>query len=148
MGQNLPLRDSIAAHRRKALARRRMGVGAACACGEQRPEALIPSSNPVICAVCQRKASGRTTTDNHHFAGKANTPCTIPVPVNDHRARLSVAQADWPKETLTNPHDSPLRAAAASIRGFIDTVQYLIEQGLLWIAGMLETLDEYLLRKL
>lgn len=148
MGQSLPPRDSIAAYRRKALATRRMGVGAACACGEQRPEALISGTNPVICAACHRAARGRTTTDDHHFAGKANNPRTIPIPVNDHRARLSVAQADWPKPTLTNPQGSPLRAAAASVRGFIDTVLYLLEQGLLLVADLLERLDEYLLKEL
>jgi hypothetical protein len=52
--------------------------------------------------------------DAHHVAGKANSPITVPVPVNDHRACLSVAQADWPKSTLMNAHGSPLLAAAAS----------------------------------
>jgi hypothetical protein len=86
--------------------------------------------------------------DEHHFAGKANHPTTIPAPVNDHRARLSVAQADWPKATLTNPQGSPLLAAAACVRGFGDTVLYLIEMGLLWTADMLEKLDEFQVRKL
>lgn len=125
-----------------------MGIGAVCACGEQRPDALIFGSDPVICAACQRRANGRVTTDKHHPAGKANGPITIPIPVNDHRAILSVAQADWPKPTLTNAQGSPLLTAAASIRGFVDTVLYLIEQGLLWIAGMLERLDEYLAKEL
>jgi hypothetical protein len=125
-----------------------MGVNAACSCGEKRPEALIPGSKPVTCAACQRTGAGRTTTDQHHFAGRANSSATIPVPVNDHRARLSVAQADWPKSTLLNPEGSPLLAAAACIRGFIDTALYLIEEGLLWIADMLETLDALQVEKL
>ena len=116
MRQKLPTGDSIAAHRRRVVATRRVGFGSRCACGEQRPEALIPRSTPVICAACQRKATGRTTTDNHHFAGKANNRTTVPVPVNDHRALLSVAQAEWPKATLMNAQGSPLRAAAASVR--------------------------------
>jgi len=86
--------------------------------------------------------------DKHHFAGRANNPATIPVPVNDHRARLSVAQSDWPKPTLINAQGSPLLAAAGCIRGFIDTVLYLIEEGLLWIADMLEKLDEFLRKEL
>ena len=147
MPQNPPPRDSIAAHRRKVIATRRKGIGAACTCGESRPDALIPGSNPIVCAKCQRRASGRTTTDNHHFAGKANSPITVPVPVNDHRAQLSVAQADWPKTTLMNSEGSPLLAAAASIRGFIDTVLYLTERGLHWIADLLERLDDYLQTK-
>jgi hypothetical protein len=148
MGRNIPPRDSIGTHRRRVVANRRVGVGAVCACGEQRPEALIPGSVPIICAACQRRAAARAMTDEHHFAGKANSPITIPVPVNDHRAILSVAQADWLKPTLTNAQGSPLLAGAAAIRGFVDTVLYLIKQGLLWIAGMLERLDEYLLKEL
>jgi hypothetical protein len=86
--------------------------------------------------------------DNHHFAGRANNPITIPVPVNDHRACLSAAQEDWPKMTRNNPRGSPLIAAAACVRGFIDTVIYLIESGLLWVAEMLESLDDFLIGKL
>ena len=81
-------------------------------------------------------------------AGKANSPITIPIRVNDHRAVLSPCQADWPKDTLENRSGSPLRAAAACVRGCIDTILYLIEQGLLWIAEMLEVLDVYLTKKL
>jgi hypothetical protein len=43
---------------------------------------------------------------------------------------------------------SPLIAAAACIRGFIDTILYLIEKGLHWVADMLETADAYLANKL
>ena len=50
--------------------------------------------------------------------------------------------------TRNNPHGSPLLAAAACVRGFIDTVLYLIESGLLWVAEMLENLDDFLIRKL
>lgn len=148
MPRKLPIRDRIGAHRRKVIATRRVGVGARCCCGEDRPEALIAGSNPTICAACQRVSKGRTTIDEHHFAGRANNPATIPVPVNDHRAMLSVAQADWPKSTLTNTEGSPLLAGAACLRGCIDTILYLIEKGLLWLADMLEKLDEVLMKKL
>jgi hypothetical protein len=68
--------------------------------------------------------------------------------VNDHRSHLSAAQAEWPKSTLRNTEGSPLLAGAACVRGFVDTVLYLIEKGLLWLADMLEKLDEILLKKL
>lgn len=148
MPRKVPRLDPSGPHRRKVVAARRVGVGARCSCGEDRPEALIAGSNPKICAACQRAARGRTTTDQHHFAGRANNPATIPVPVNDHRAILSVAQTEWPKSTLTNTEGSPLLAGAACLRGFIDTILYLIEKGLLWLADMLEELDEVQVKKL
>jgi hypothetical protein len=86
--------------------------------------------------------------DNHHPFGKANNPTTIPVSVNDHRADLSMAQHDWPKETRENPDASPLRAGAGCLRGFVDTVIYLIRKGVLWIAEALEWLDGFLVEKL
>ncbi len=86
--------------------------------------------------------------DKHHFAGKANNPLTVPVPVNDHRAELSVAQADWPEETRENPRGCPLLAAAGCIRGFVDWVVYIAKKGLLWAAEMLELLSEVLADKL
>ena len=86
--------------------------------------------------------------DYHHISGKANSPLTIPVPVNDHRAKLSVDQYDWPNQTLENPSRSPLLARAACNRGFADTSVYLIEELLIPGAEMLEILDEYLVNKL
>ncbi|MGA2989581.1 MAG: hypothetical protein ABSD88_03820 [Candidatus Korobacteraceae bacterium] len=85
--------------------------------------------------------------DNHHFAGEANNPLTVPVPANDHRAILSVAQYDWCKHTLENPDGSPVLAAAGCIRGFVDWIVYLIEKGVLWIADLLESLEAFLTEK-
>lgn len=149
MPLRLPIRDPIAAYQRKVVAARRFGPDEQCdLCAESRPEALIAGSNPRICARCDRKKRGKATTDNHHPAGKANSPVTIPVPVNDHRARLTVDQYDWPKETLENPNGSPLLAAAGHIRGFVDTLEHLIEKLLLRIPEMLEALDQFLTDKL
>jgi hypothetical protein len=86
--------------------------------------------------------------DKHHVAGQANNPTTIPIDVNDHRARLSDDQCDWPKQTRENPDGSPLIAGAGCLRGFVDTVVYLIERLVLWVADMLEKLDAYLVQKL
>ena len=148
MAIELPQNDPIAAYQRDVTAQRCVGENARCGCGETRPEALIRNSNPIICAACKRKSRGEKTMDNHHFADKANNPLTVPVPVNDHRAELSVAQYDWPRKTRENPDGSPLIAAAGCIRGFIDWVMYLIKTGVLWVAEMLETLDSLLVEKL
>lgn len=147
MPRKLPQRDPIGAYERKATAARRVGKDKKCACGEARPEALITGRKPVKCAACIRKKRGQTTQDNHHPAGKANNPAKIPVYVNDHQAELNVAQFEWPKETRENPDGSPLLAAAGCIRGFIDTILYLIDKLLLWIPEMLEKLNTFLLEK-
>ena len=70
------------------------------------------------------------------------------MPVNDHRAELSVAQYDWPKLTRENPDGCFLLAGAGCIRGFTDTVVYLIRTSLLWIAEMLESLSAFLVEKM
>ena len=107
---------------------RRGGVGGRkCACGEDRPEALIRDSNPMICVACQRKQRGQTTFDLHHPAADANSPTKTPIWVNDHVAVLNVAQHDWPKTTLENPDRSPLLAAAGRNRGFIETNAYIVD---------------------
>lgn len=147
MSNELPQQDPSGAYGRKVRAKRRVG-NKQCACGENRPQALIPGSNPTICAACDRKRKGKTTMDKHHPAGRANSPMTVPIPVNDHRACLSVAQADWPSQTLENPDRCPLLAAAAGVRGCIDTIIYLVKNGLLWIANMLEKLSAFLRTKL
>ena len=131
--KKLPTRDPEAAFVRRATAARCIGANAKCACGENRPEALIRGSKPVMCHECKRKEEGKTTVDEHHFAAAANSPVTMPASVNDHRAELSTAQYDWPKNTRENPDGSPFLAAAGCIRGFIDYILYLIEKGLHWV---------------
>jgi len=148
MPSKLPKSDPIKVHQRKSVAARHIGLGAKCACGESRPEALIKRDELVICAECDRKEKGHSTTDAHHPSGLANSPITIRIPVKDHRAELSVAQYDWPRKTLENPDASPVLAGAAQVRGFIDTALYLVEKMLLWLAEMLESLDMYLVDKL
>ena len=145
MKNTQPHSDPIKAYRRKAVAVRRVGSNDRCSCGEARPEALIGSSG--ACAACKRKAKGFAVTDKHHVAGSANSAVTVDVHVNDHRAVLSEAQYDWPKKTLENPDGCPLRAAAACIRGFINTLLYLCESTLKWIAEMVELLSEYLIER-
>lgn len=141
--------DPIRTQARKAAAARRIGAGATCGiCGEARPMALVAGRTPMICAECDRKQKGRAAFDNHHVAGKTNSPITVPVSVNDHRAELSEAQREWPKATLHNVDGSPVLAAAAWIRGIVDQVVYLFEKGLLCAMEMLEKLDTFLRDKL
>ena len=144
MPNKITPRDPEAAYIRKATAARRAGVGAKCACGEARPGALIKNSNPKTCHECRRKTENKSTTDRHHPFGKANSPITISIPTNDHTSELNEAQRDWPKQVRENPDGSPLIAAAGCVLGIIDTVIYLVEKGLCWVADMLVAVDDYL----
>ena len=148
--KRLPIRDEIAAYQREAVAERRVGEGAQCACGESRAEALISGrrSCNLRCIECNRKRHGQTTIDDHHVAGKANSPITMPASGQRSHSWLTVAQYDWPKETLKNPDGSPLLRAAASIRGSVDVLLYLIDKFILWIPEMLEAHDAFLVKKL
>ncbi len=148
MPKKPPQRDPIGAYQRKATAGRRVGGNKRCSCGESRPEALVRASEPTMCTECVRRKKGKSTQDNHHPAGKANNPTTTPIPANDHRAELTPAQYDWPKRTLENPDGSPLLAAAACTRGYVDTSDYLREKLLLRNPEMLEVLDAFLVEKL
>lgn len=140
-----PPRDPIAAFEREARAARRVGEGNQChLCGENRPLALIPGSRPMICAACHREKLRRSAMDDHHPAGQANDPTTIPIPVNDHRAELSPEQYDWPPETWENPSGSPVLAGAACMRGYCETDTYLVASLLIPRAEMLEALDAFL----
>lgn len=142
---SVPKRDPEGAHVRRRVAARRVG-SRRCVCGECRPEALVPET--AWCAECQRKHQGHSLADRHHYAGAANDPTTLVVPVNDHRADLTRMQLDWPRQTRENPQGSPALAAAARVRGFIDTIIYLIRRGLLWVAETLEALDAALVTHL
>jgi hypothetical protein len=139
--------DPIRAHQRNAIAARRVGEGAQCSCGEVRSRTLIPGRKPDICAECQRLEQGKCSTDDHHVAGNANSPITITVPVNDHRAVLSVAQLDWPKETLENPNSDELLKLAASLRGYIDTNDYLVNKFLRPLPEVIEAFAKNRRRK-
>jgi hypothetical protein len=146
--KNKNKRDPIAAFQRESTSARRIGQGKKCKCGQDRPQALVSGSDPVACFSCAREASGQSPFDRHHPAGKANHPATIPVWVNDHRAILSDAQYDWPEETWRNPSGSPLLAGAASIRGYFETSEYLMDELLPRNATMLEKLDRVLTKLL
>ena len=147
--RKLPTRDPLAKCHREAVAERSLGTHTECVrCGEVRILALERKSKPTICTECRKELEGTTIMEQHHIAGEANGDLTISVFVNDHRAQLSENQADWPAETLQNPDGSPLLMAAACIRGFIDTVIYLIEELLLWGAALLEGLNAHLTEKL
>jgi hypothetical protein len=146
MKNKLP-RDPIASFERETRAVRRVGHNK-CKCGEAKPLALIPGSNPPICVACKRKRDGESPFDNHHPAGKANDPTTIPIPVDDHRAVLSPQQYEWPKETWENPLGSPVLAGAACMRGYCETDTYLVASLLIPKAEMLEVLDTFLLKRL
>jgi hypothetical protein len=141
MNQHQSQGDPFAINRRQAIKTRCAGKHTRCACGEARIEALI--ANTGVCMRCQRRRGGKNTLDEHHVAGKNNSPVTLPTDVNDHR-QLSEAQRAWPRKTVENPEGCPLIAAAGSIRGFADYVLYLIDHVLRWIAEMLEILSEYL----
>lgn len=125
---------------------RRLGIRnpVCCHCGEKELAALTGSTSSILCYECQLQARNKSTIENHHFAGHHNDSLTVPVPGNDHRI-LSDEQRDWPKDTLRNLNGSPLRKAAASLRGFLDILKLLIERILGWIPPFLEWLDELLL---
>jgi hypothetical protein len=142
-----PPRDPIASFERETRAARKVGPDK-CKCGEGRPLALIPGSNPPICADCQREKDGKSPFDKHHPAGRANNPFTIPINVNDHRADLSPKQYEWSNETWKNPQRSPLRAGAGNVRGYCDTDEHCVVSLLIPLAEMLEVLDAFLLKQL
>lgn len=145
--KKLPQRDPEAAYVRKVISARQIGCRK-CACGEERPEALIRDSNPMICVACRRNQRGHTTFDLHHPGGEANSLTKTPIWVSDHVAVLSVLQHDWPKKTLENPDRSPLLAAAGRNRGYIETNAYLVDALLRQNTEVLEMLDAYLVKRL
>jgi hypothetical protein len=137
-------KDPLKAAARRSRARRLIGKHARCACGENRPEALIRGTKPMRCAACQRKRQGRTTIDDHHVASQNNHPLTLLVPVNEHRAMLTVMQMDWSPTLRENPSGCPVIAGAAMLRGAADTILYLIEKGIDWVIRLMEILSGFL----
>lgn len=123
----MPERDPIKSYARDTRAQRRVGQDAACPCGEQRPFALIAGRAPPICFACDRTAHGRKPYEDNHIFGRQNSDAQVRVPINDHRAVLSVAQYEWPPKTLANADASPLLEAAARYRGLRDAVGFMLD---------------------
>ena len=149
MKRKIPARDPERAHMRRKIASRRVGRRH-CPCGERRPRALLADKHPIVCIRCDRKQRRQRTEDDHHIIGIANdSELTIRVDTNDHYADLTTAQEDWPhQKTRHNPDGSPLLRIAASVRGYIDVVWYLIEKCVLWIPDAIEAVDEWLAARL
>jgi hypothetical protein len=141
-------RDPINAYRREEVARRLAGDDARCQCGEDRPKALKRTAKGHICAACERRQQRKSVLDYHHPAGESNSALKVPIPVNDHQARVNVEQYEWPARTLQNRNRSPLLANAACIRGYVDMNAYLTDELLGRTAEMLEELDERLVMRL
>jgi hypothetical protein len=137
--------------------RERLGDASTChLCGEadvrglRRVELVSSIEGPItvtLCASCHVQLQGKRLTEEHHPAGRANDPFTVPIPATEH-AILSDAQYDWPRETWRNPDGSPLLAAAASLRGWLDILRLIIERTVGWIPAFLEALDALLRQQL
>jgi hypothetical protein len=132
-------RDPAMADVRQAVASRRVGEGAKCKCGESRAVALKRRGKSIICYEDRSRETGRATKEKHHMWGKANSDATIEVGANDHR-ELSAGQYDWPPETLRNPSGSDALRAAAAIRGYMQTHEYIVDKCLRSLPEMLERL--------
>jgi hypothetical protein len=140
--------DPIDRFQRRSKSERRKGTGKKCQCGEDRPLALLLGSTPTVCASCDRLSKRRSPVDDHHPAGRANHPTTVPIWANDHRAVLSDAQYDWPNETWRNPSGTPTLAVAAWFRGYLETSEYLASNFLLHGVRFLEKLEPFLRKRL
>jgi hypothetical protein len=115
------------------------------ACGERNPVTLVVGSNPTCCYRCAARTAGRMTVEAHHWAGQQNAPDTILVDANDHR-ELSDMQQDWPEETLRNPNQTPLRTAAAVVRGWLDDLRLMITK-VVNVIALLERGDRWFTEK-
>lgn len=135
--------DPVGAWLRDTRAQRRVGRGAACACGEARPFALISGRSSPICFRCERLARGRDSHEDNHVFGKRNSSLAIRYPVNDHRAIFSVKQHGWPPGALNNPNGSVLREGIARMHGAYDNVEHMLGENVAY-AAKLAQLEEQL----
>lgn len=119
--------DPTRAWLRSARAQRRVGAGAVCACGENRPFALISGREPPCCYRCEWIAQGREPYEDNHVFGRHNSAFTIRYPINDHRAVFSVKQLDWTEGSLENVSGSPLLEGAARLHGLHDNITHMLD---------------------
>ena len=127
---------------------RRLGSrNPACGCGEREPGALTGYHPDIVCYACLLLVQGKLPVEGHHLAGRANSPTKATLPANDHRL-LSELQREWPPGTLRNLDGSPLLAAAAALRGWLDVLRLILDRTVGWIPPLLEWLDGELRRLL
>ena len=131
---------------RRVRGQRTHGTGAKCRdCGQTNPTLLVLRSRPKLCFECKQRREQGPLTEEHHPAGRLNSSYTLAVPLNSHHL-LSDAQVDWERETLSNPSGCPLRAAAACVRGFIETCREMLDRLIGWVPDLLEALSDHLHR--
>lgn len=118
--------DTIRRKARHAAKADRLGQYACCVrCGDT--ETLhLQTASVTLCAECRLLLQQRSTSEQHHVAGRKNDAFTVAIPANDH-AVLSDAQYDWPNGTLRNPNGDPLIRISAWLRGIADIARHLID---------------------
>jgi hypothetical protein len=112
-------------------------------CKETDPFALTGAHPEIVCREHLADAQGRGWTEEHHPPGQHNDPAAFPVAANEHGV-LSEHQALWPRDTLRNPHASPLIRAAAWIRAWVDLMSVILDRYVARIPAALEALDALL----
>lgn len=139
------MNDELKREMRKEAAYERLGTRRPrCEhCGEADPIALHGVHPDVTCYECSARREGKSGSERHHISGRHNNPATVAIPGNDHRV-LSNAQRAWPDRTLRNPDGSPLLAAAAAIRGWLDVLWIIVQRTVGHVPALLELLDEQL----
>jgi hypothetical protein len=116
-------------------------------CDERDPRALVGIHANIMCYEHNRLTNAWPSVEAHHLAGRHNDDTTVDIPGNDHRI-LNDLQQGWPGATLRNPDHSPLLAASAALRGWLDILRLCVDRTLGWIPAFLEQLDAWLTTKL
>jgi hypothetical protein len=105
---------------------------------------LVRGTKPIRCTACERERNGKAATDEHHVASKNNHPLTVTVPVNERRAILDGDADGLEQDDAGEPERVPaIMAAAAVLRGAVDTILYLIDKGIDWVIALMETLSKF-----
>jgi hypothetical protein len=112
-------------------------------CLERDPYALTGTFPAIVCYEHQALAHGRPWLEEHHVAGRHNSPVKVPIPGNDHEVTKEL-QLRWPQRTLRNPDGSPLLRAAAAVRGWSDVMRIVLDRVVEPVPGLLEDLDAWL----
>jgi len=82
--------------------------------------------------------TGRSINDNHHVAGKAEYDAYGTIPANIIVCDIERGSVRLPKETLKISEAPAASCRRVNLEGFTNTVYYLIDKLLRWIAEILE----------